>query len=76
MFFEPFYRGSVQPPHPISSTSPTSSTYAPTSPPRGSGIGLAIVREQVTAHGGRVLLMADAGGACFRLLIPLDNDHA
>ena len=65
--FDPFYRGSTPPPSP----SPPTRTDAP----RGSGIGLAIVREQVAAHGGRVLLMADAGGACFRILLPLDASH-
>ena len=64
--FDPFYRGSTQP--------PLHSTGA--NPPRGSGIGLAIVREQVTAHGGRVQLLADAGGASFSILLPLDAPHA
>ncbi|MBC7726115.1 MAG: hypothetical protein H7242_00640 [Microbacteriaceae bacterium] len=63
--FDPFYRGSTQPP-------PASHSA---NAPRGSGIGLAIVREQVSAHGGRVQLMADAGGACFRILLPLDTPH-
>ncbi|WP_367850072.1 ATP-binding protein [Rhodoferax sp. WC2427] len=70
--FDPFYRGGTQPP-PL--RTPTG-TPTRTDPPRGSGIGLAIVREQVAAHGGRVQLMADAGGACFRLLLPLDAPYA
>ncbi|WP_394789494.1 ATP-binding protein [Rhodoferax sp.] len=58
--FDPFYRGSVQ----------------PESQARGSGIGLSIVREQVAAHGGEVRLVADAGGACFQILLPLEDSHA
>lgn len=65
--FDPFYRGSAQP--------PAHSTNILAIPPRGSGIGLAIVREQATAHGGRVQLMADAGGACFRILLPMDAPY-
>ncbi len=61
--FDPFYRGSLQPPD----------------QPRSSGIGLAIVREQVAAHGGRVKLLADgdndAAGACFQILLPLNPLH-
>ena len=65
--FDPFYRGSAQP--------PAHSTNILAIPPRGSGIGLAIVREQATAHGGQVQLMADAGGACFRILLPMDAPY-
>jgi two-component system sensor histidine kinase GlrK len=57
--FDPFYRGHVQ----------------PLNLPRGSGIGLAIVREQVAAHGGQVRLVARADGACFQILLPLDTSH-
>ncbi|MFZ2987413.1 MAG: ATP-binding protein [Ideonella sp.] len=55
--FDPFYRGSLQ----------------PDGQPRGSGIGLSIVREQVAAHGGQVVLVANGGGACFRVLLRLDS---
>ncbi|SDO03811.1 two-component system, NtrC family, sensor histidine kinase GlrK [Rhodoferax sp. OV413] len=58
--FDPFYRGSLQ----------------PQGQARGSGIGLSIVREQVSAHGGQVRLAADAAGACFQILLPLENSHA
>ncbi len=62
--FDPFYRGSIQPPD----------------QPRGSGIGLAIVREQVSAHGGTVQLLppspAHSTGAHFQILLPLDPPHA
>ncbi|MBC7681246.1 MAG: HAMP domain-containing histidine kinase [Ferruginibacter sp.] len=68
--FDPFYRGSTPPPP----NSNSNITHA--NPPRGSGIGLAIVREQINAHGGRVELIPDAGGACFRILLPLDTPHA
>ncbi|HSI61267.1 MAG TPA: ATP-binding protein [Ideonella sp.] len=53
--FEPFYRGSHQPEGAV----------------RGSGIGLSIVQEYVAAHGGRVNLLPDADGACFRIELPL-----
>jgi two-component system, NtrC family, sensor histidine kinase GlrK len=53
--FDPFFRGSVQ----------------PEDQPRGSGIGLSIVREQVLAHGGSVSLAPSESGACFRILLPL-----
>lgn len=53
--FDPFYRGSLQ----------------PEDQPRGSGIGLSIVREQVAAHGGRIALLPGPGGATFRLQLPL-----
>lgn len=47
--FDPFYQGSRQ----------------PDGVRGGSGIGLSIVREMVQAHGGRILLLPDAGGAHF-----------
>lgn len=49
--FEPFYRGERQP-----------SDVA-----RGSGIGLSIVHEYIAAHGGRIELLPDQGGAHFRI---------
>jgi two-component system sensor histidine kinase GlrK len=62
--FDPFYRGSIQ----------------PEDQPRGSGIGLAIVREQISAHGGTVQLLPPApgptSGAQFQILLPLDPPHA
>jgi two-component system, NtrC family, sensor histidine kinase GlrK len=59
--FEPFYRGSTQ----------------PDKQARGSGIGLAIVREQVSAHGGRVQVVPSPSGtgACFEILLPLDTSN-
>ena len=52
--FEPFYRGERQP-----------SDVA-----RGSGIGLSIVNEYIAAHGGRIELLPDQGGAHFRIEFP------
>jgi len=40
---------------------------------RGSGLGLALVRDIATQHGGTVTLEPRAGGgACARLCLPLD----
>jgi two-component system sensor histidine kinase GlrK len=52
--FEPFYRGERQ----------------PVDAPRGSGIGLSIVHEYVTAHGGQVALLDDGPGAHFHIELP------
>jgi two-component system sensor histidine kinase GlrK len=52
--FEPFYRGE----------------YQPGDAPRGSGIGLSIVHEYVTAHGGQVDLLPDGPGAHFHIELP------
>jgi len=52
--FEPFYRGERQPSDAV----------------RGSGIGLSIVHEYVTAHGGQVELMDDGPGAHFHIELP------
>lgn len=52
--FEPFYRGEQQ----------------PDDAPRGSGIGLSIVHEVVTAHGGRIELLAEGPGAHFLIELP------
>lgn len=58
--FEPFYRGERQPPDAA----------------RGSGIGLSIVQEYITAHGGQIELMpegaggSDASGAHFHIELP------
>lgn len=52
--FEPFYRGEHQ----------------PSDAPRGSGIGLSIVNEYITAHGGQIELLPDAPGARFHLELP------
>ncbi|MDX6314721.1 MAG: two-component system, OmpR family, sensor kinase [Streptomyces sp.] len=42
----------------------------------GAGLGLAIVRSLVTAHGGQVeLLSAPGQGATFRMLLPHLTDH-
>jgi two-component system, NtrC family, sensor histidine kinase GlrK len=55
--FEPFYQGERQ----------------PASARRGNGIGLAIVREYVEAHGGAVHLLPSSGGAHFRIELPYDD---
>lgn len=52
--FEPFYRGEVQ----------------PADAPRGSGIGLSIVHEVITAHGGQIELRPDGPGAHFHVELP------
>lgn len=52
--FEPFYRGEVQ----------------PADAPRGSGIGLSIVHELITAHGGQIELQAGGPGAHFHIELP------
>ena len=41
---------------------------------RGSGLGLAMVRQTVQAHGGEAeLVTPDGGGAEFRLFFPLNE---
>jgi two-component system sensor histidine kinase GlrK len=52
--FEPFYRGERQ----------------PQGAARGTGIGLSIVHEYLVAHGGRLQLLPDTGGAHFRIELP------
>jgi len=54
--FEPFQQGERQ----------------PLEARHGSGIGLAIVREFITAHGGSVRLLPSARGAHFRVELPRD----
>ncbi len=42
-----------------------------TTKPRGTGLGLTIVRKIVDAHGGRILVVdGTSRGACFRVLLP------
>jgi signal transduction histidine kinase/CheY-like chemotaxis protein len=45
---------------------------------KGLGLGLAIVRELVTLHGGEVEALSDGvgRGATFRVTLPLANEHA
>jgi two-component system sensor histidine kinase GlrK len=52
--FEPFYRGERQPSDAV----------------RGSGIGLSIVHEYITAHGGLIELRDDGPGAHFHIELP------
>jgi two-component system, NtrC family, sensor histidine kinase GlrK len=52
--FEPFYRGEIQPQDAV----------------RGSGIGLSIVSEYITAHGGQIELLPDSPGAHFHIELP------
>lgn len=52
--FEPFYRGERQPSDAV----------------RGSGIGLSIVYEYITAHGGQIELLDDGPGAHFHIELP------
>ncbi|MBU6468108.1 MAG: GHKL domain-containing protein [Betaproteobacteria bacterium] len=54
--FNPFYQGAKQ----------------PTGSRKGSGIGLSIVKELVSAHGGQVSLIASEQGAHFRVEIPYE----
>ncbi|MDY0056410.1 MAG: ATP-binding protein [Methyloversatilis sp.] len=52
--FEPFFRGSRRVPR----------------PDKGNGLGLAIVREFIAAHGGRALVLPAERGAHFRIELP------
>ncbi|APW39699.1 two-component sensor histidine kinase [Rhodoferax koreense] len=52
--FEPFYRGQRQPSDAV----------------RGTGIGLSIVQEYISAHGGQIRLLSDNPGAHFQVEIP------
>ncbi|TWI66322.1 two-component system sensor histidine kinase GlrK [Pseudoduganella lurida] len=55
--FEPFYQGERQ----------------PAGARRGNGIGLSIVREYVSAHGGTLQLLPSSPGAHFRIELPYEN---
>ena len=57
--FEPFYRGQRQPVDTL----------------RGSGIGLSIVQEYISAHGGRTQLLPELAGAHFRIELPHAFKH-
>ena len=39
----------------------------------GTGLGLAVARRFIEDHGGRVELVPEGKGACFRILLPLGN---
>lgn len=52
--FDPFYRGALQ----------------PDGAPRGSGIGLSIVHEVVSAHAATIVLLPSERGAHFRIELP------
>jgi signal transduction histidine kinase len=43
---------------------------------RGTGLGLALVRQTVRAHGGDVFLRATEDGTCFVVLLPVKQDDA
>jgi len=43
---------------------------------KGSGLGLAIARELVEAHGGRISVVDEAGGAHFRVTLPRRSARA
>jgi two-component system sensor histidine kinase GlrK len=55
--FEPFYQGQRQPP----------------GARRGNGVGLSIVLEYVSAHGGSLQLLPASSGAHFRIELPYDH---
>ena len=55
--FEPFYRGKNQ----------------PADATRGTGIGLSIVHEYITAHGGKINLIPIEQGAYFQIGLPYAN---
>jgi len=55
--FEPFYQGERQ----------------PAGARRGNGIGLSIVREYVSAHGGTLQLLPSIEGAHFRIELPYER---
>ncbi len=58
--FEPFYRGATAP------------FGSPNRFPQGMGLGLAIARDIVTAHGGRIEVQSEAGkGSRFTVVLPL-----
>jgi signal transduction histidine kinase len=40
---------------------------------RGTGLGLALVRQTVQAHGGSVELLARESGACFVVRLPVNR---
>ena len=47
-----------------------------TNKPHGTGLGLAVVRQIVSAHGGRVDYQSQPGiGTTFTLTLPLNNNH-
>lgn len=55
--FEPFYQGRIRAERPC----------------KGNGLGLAIVRELIAAHGGRIDVLSARRGAHFRLELPREQ---
>jgi PAS domain S-box-containing protein len=43
---------------------------------QGTGVGLSFSQGLAEAHGGKLELVPSASGACFRLTLPVDVDHA
>jgi signal transduction histidine kinase len=46
-----------------------------TTKPQGVGMGLAISRSIIEAHGGRLWAVANTGGAVFQFALPIPDDH-
>ncbi|WP_066723180.1 sensor histidine kinase [Sphingomonas pituitosa] len=42
-----------------------------TTKPQGSGVGLALARQILLGHGGDLVLVEGAGGACFEAMLPI-----
>lgn len=55
--FEPFYKGKILPKGAM----------------RGTGIGLSIVREYISAHGGKIVFLQEPRGAHFQIELPYEK---